>query len=994
MTRFRNALAGRSALSVPPGADFTAVNLKVSAPHQGGETVIGRLRAIGASGPVTVGSVNGNAASVGQAVPGSAGGRVRVAADGTLSFNPNGDFSGLADGQSATTLATAELTDGSGQDDALITVTVKAEPAAPVVTAPGAVGNLTVVINGTEAALDWSAPASNGAPITDYILRHRPVGSSTWIVANDGVSSVTSGTIPGLADGDYQFSIRAVNAAGTGPISNIATGTVATASAPVNQTAPVLGGSGVEGSVLGYTAGIWTGADTVSSALLRDGTAVPGWDGVSYTVQTGDAGAEFRIRETATNSSGTATAQSNSVAASASTPTGFGPLPGVLDAQNIIVLGASIIEDAFENEPQEVTDFAARMGFTGTIQGRATGGQGVEMTANALNNAQAEFAASAGSNLYLVHTGGNDVTAARPYPGGATELEAGLQTIFDDIATTGDVGVLSSLTKRYYNSAPQVVVGDPSTDANGSLPYVENVYIPFIETNLPDWSDQGQPVVDLYDLTDRYPEFIGTDGVHPTEVGQRAMHQYVLSRMAARAKGVRNTSRTGRSLVLDFGDAEGGDYQPAAINRIPRVSDLSPVLKNVAIGPLDQAGEPDHFVEVAVERFGGTNTAGQGLPAAARIADTRLHDAAMLGDSLFVGSATPDGTITLRHLTPGDTALITVAGSRNSGDANRRGDVTVLGQTLTLDAATIGASNQIRFAPVTVPASGEIAIRLDKRADSNFGYISGVIVDFIDPTLPFAQIDPTLEGAGAAGTSLGYTPGVYYDADQVTTELLRNGAVVAGFNGSAHNLTASDAGAVFQIRETATKAGQALVTLSNAVTASGVVQDPEAGLALTQTFGQGALANSGFDRRASAVMAVDLTAGPRPEGLIFEMGATAIGALVAFRQDGALLLRFGAGVLATPGGDHAFLRIPAGQIPVGPFTLAWEFNLGTGTIRAWADGVELTGENRADPRGEWAGTADGGLGVIGGGSAPFEPNLVSFNGAFASGLRYYENQTV
>ncbi len=57
-------------------------------------------------------SVNADAANVGAAVAGSNGGMLTIAADGTVDFDANGDFSHLIDGQSDTTTFTYAIEDG------------------------------------------------------------------------------------------------------------------------------------------------------------------------------------------------------------------------------------------------------------------------------------------------------------------------------------------------------------------------------------------------------------------------------------------------------------------------------------------------------------------------------------------------------------------------------------------------------------------------------------------------------------------------------------------------------------------------------------------------------------------------------------------------------------------------------------------------------------------------------------------------------------------
>ena len=67
--------------------------------------------------------------------------------------------------------------------------------------------------------MDWSAPATTNGTITDYDLRYREVGTTTWTEWKATETSTTrSATITGLTNGkQYEVQARAENANGTGP---------------------------------------------------------------------------------------------------------------------------------------------------------------------------------------------------------------------------------------------------------------------------------------------------------------------------------------------------------------------------------------------------------------------------------------------------------------------------------------------------------------------------------------------------------------------------------------------------------------------------------------------------------------------------------------------------------------------------------------------------------------------------------------------------------
>ena len=100
--------------------------------------------------PLTVAAVNGNPAGVGTPVAGDNGGLVTIGEDGTVSFDPNGDFEALGDGESDTTTVTYTVTDPDGlESTATVTFTVTGSNDGPV-----AVADLGTTDEGTAVGLD------------------------------------------------------------------------------------------------------------------------------------------------------------------------------------------------------------------------------------------------------------------------------------------------------------------------------------------------------------------------------------------------------------------------------------------------------------------------------------------------------------------------------------------------------------------------------------------------------------------------------------------------------------------------------------------------------------------------------------------------------------------------------------------------------------------------------------------------------------------------
>lgn len=64
----------------------------------------------------------------------------------------------------------------------------------------------------------WTPPSNDGgSPITGYIIEKREKGSPKWTKAGETGPHETKGTVDNLDEGaEYEFRVKAVNAAGPG----------------------------------------------------------------------------------------------------------------------------------------------------------------------------------------------------------------------------------------------------------------------------------------------------------------------------------------------------------------------------------------------------------------------------------------------------------------------------------------------------------------------------------------------------------------------------------------------------------------------------------------------------------------------------------------------------------------------------------------------------------------------------------------------------------
>jgi len=179
---------------------------------------------------------------------------------------------------------------------------------------------------------------------------------------------------------------------------------------------------------------------------------------------------------------------------------------------------------------------------------------------------------------------------------------------------------------------------------------------------------------------------------------------------------------------------------------------------------------------------------------------------------------------------------------------------------------------------------------------------------------------------------------------------------------------------------------------SRFASASGGGTDPEAGLTLTRSFAEGEYINdSDVLKTSPAVFAVDITGlDGSSGGLVFELGAGALGAYTGFRSDGTFVCRAGDGsVLPDP--NVAVVYATPGVI-AGDGTLVFEFDVTSDSVRAWWNSVFIGAGGAANGMTTFAGGNDGGLffkafSMVDGEIDTPCPKTTT------SALRYYESQT-
>ncbi|MSV60652.1 MAG: hypothetical protein F2901_04685, partial [Actinobacteria bacterium] len=170
---------------------------------------------------------------------------------------------------------------------------------------------VATVDNSGGVGVTWTAPSSNGANITDYIVQYCTGGTCTTY--NDGTSATASASVAGLVKGTpYTFKVAAVNTAGTSayslPSSAVTPRTVP--EPPTDATAVVNNTGGV---VVSWTAPTDNGGNAISDYTVQScvgGTCTsfahsPASTATSQTVTGLTKGTSYTFKVAAVNAAGT-----------------------------------------------------------------------------------------------------------------------------------------------------------------------------------------------------------------------------------------------------------------------------------------------------------------------------------------------------------------------------------------------------------------------------------------------------------------------------------------------------------------------------------------------------------------------------------------------------------------------------------------------------------------------------------------------------------------
>ncbi|MEU8331181.1 fibronectin type III domain-containing protein [Micromonospora sp. NPDC048839] len=300
-------VATSSSIDANPGYS-TATTAVAPAAAPTGVTVTPTQSAISGGIAVTVGGSNlagATAITIGTTAEQQAGTSVLLVpctsgpAAGCFTVNPDGTLgiSSMPARSSPATVTVSVVTRGSAGSATYVYASAPGTPATPTAEAGSA-----------SATVSWTAPASNGSPITGYLITPIRDGVTQPTLTFD--ASTTSRTLTGLTVGSsYAFRVAAVNAYGTGAASpasaavvpytlpeapTITSATAGTNAARLSWTTPANGSSAITGyTVTPYLNGVAQTPQTFTGTATTQ--IVTGLTG----------GATYTFRVAATNAAGT-----------------------------------------------------------------------------------------------------------------------------------------------------------------------------------------------------------------------------------------------------------------------------------------------------------------------------------------------------------------------------------------------------------------------------------------------------------------------------------------------------------------------------------------------------------------------------------------------------------------------------------------------------------------------------------------------------------------
>lgn len=393
----------------------------------------------------------------------------------------------------------------------------------------------------------------------------------------------------------------------------------------------------------------------------------------------------------------------------------IGGNPQVVNYDNILVFGASIMHEAFAGGGYIDTyspQILGRCGFGGVTmyaktQSGATSPVYITMAAEAVEEFQLT-----GNTLVIIHGSGNDVSNTRPYAGVVDQDALGnnMRTVIETFLNNNwDVAYMGVSWRNYTDVPPQ---------SNGSEPYNEFQYYPLIRDINEFWWDYNNnvPKINMYEFTKSTDGALLDDPTHPFNGAcEIAVNAFILGAAGRAANQVVYDYRgktiagcvTNNFEIVETSDGVGTASGSAGAYYPDSNGDLSPLHFCTTLGSINSSG---------------VNNSG--------ITGYSLISEESTNNSIYTSSASvmPGYFWTGSKSYAGLTGVVKFAGSRSSTTGTRFTDFTLDGVTKTTDCEA-NPPEFVEF-PFVVDDNGNINFTWNKAAGSSYCYFCSFQLDF------------------------------------------------------------------------------------------------------------------------------------------------------------------------------------------------------------------------------------------------------------------------
>lgn len=397
------------------------------------------------------------------------------------------------------------------------------------------------------------------------------------------------------------------------------------------------------------------------------------------------------------------------------------------EIQNFLIVGASIMDTSMVPATLETLMDATYTNSSSTFYNEAVAGWKTADLAAGIDAILATYVAVP-EMLVMIHIGGGDISAQRPYSNStAAEITAfttDITYVVDAITAAGFVPILADVTYRDYTTVPLTTV---NSEVIGSNPYNDNIYTTLIQALTPDFSyGSGNSYLQFYnEFYNESATVFNADGVHPNSTGQAVLRQRFVDSIGHYnfvGSAPDQVTKVNPDPLVSSGIYRTGFYLITSNTSSDSITQIESPINTSAIAVISTNDVYDGITFSFTGSFGSPSLGG------VRTGDDSgfLLDAQMQ-NSFYVTSGNT-ATVTITELATGETYTLRVSGSKTSGATDRTTDIDVSGETQQQYRTTIsGVGNTAEgaeFTGLSPNGSGEIAFTVSE-SDGTTSYVGG-----------------------------------------------------------------------------------------------------------------------------------------------------------------------------------------------------------------------------------------------------------------------------